>query len=92
MIYEILKIILIIVAIYFIISVVKPLRIILTVLLGIIYIPINTFNTAVQNWYFKMEHKDKILYYLFTPFYWILVGITFIISVPYEFVIAMDIH
>ncbi len=70
----------------------KFIRILLTVVLGIVYIPINALNTRVQKWYFKMKHKDKVVYYAFTPFYWILVGITFIISVPYEFVIAMDLH
>lgn len=90
--YAILRVLLIIVAIYIILKTVKIVRIICTVALGIIYIPINTFNTAVQKWYFKMRKEDEIVYYAFTPFYWILVGITFIVSVPYEFVIAMDIH
>lgn len=92
MFYIILRYIIIIVAILLIIKSVKFIRIILTVALGIIYIPINNFNLAVQKWYFSIRHKDKVLYYLFTPFYWIIVGITFVISIPYEFVIAMDIH
>lgn len=92
MFYVILKWIIIILAILLIIKSVKFIRVILTVAIGIIYIPINNFNLAVQKWYFNMKHKDKVTYYLFTPFYWIIVGITFIISVPYEFVIAMDIH
>ena len=88
----IIKFILIAIIALVIIKSVKIVRIILTVVLGAIYIPINTFNSAVQKWYFSMKKKDEVLWYLFTPFYWILVGITFIISVPYEFVIAMDIH
>jgi hypothetical protein len=92
MFYLILRWIIIIVAILLIIKSVKFIRVILTVALGIIYIPINNLNLAVQKWYFGIRHKDKILYYLFTPFYWIIVGITFLISIPYEFVIAMDIH
>ncbi len=92
MFFIILKWIIVILAILLIIKSVKFIRIILTVALGIIYIPINNFNLAVQKWYFSMKHKDKTTYYLFTPFYWIIVGITFIISIPYEFVIAMDLH
>lgn len=92
MISTILRVIIIALAIYLIIKTVKIVRIILTVLLGAIYIPINGFNLMVQKWYFGIKHKDKVMYYLFTPFYWIVVGITFVISIPYEFVIAMDIH
>lgn len=90
--YLILRILVIALVIYIILKTVKIVRIICTVALGLIYVPINTLNTAVQKWYFKMKKEDEIIYYLFTPIYWLLVGITFIISVPYEFVIAMDIH
>ncbi len=89
---SILRFLLIAIALYLIIKTVKIVRIILTVVLGIIYIPINNLNVAVQKWYFSIKHKDVVLYYLFTPFYWILVSITFIISIPYEMVISMDIH
>ena len=78
--------------IYFIIVSVKFVRIILVLVVGIIYIPINRLNTQVQKWYFKLRKTDEVSYYLFTPFYWILVAITFIISVPYDFLIAQDIH
>ncbi len=92
MLMSIIKILVIAAIIYVLLKTVKVFRIILTVVLGVIYIPINTFNVAVQKWYFGMRHKDEIIYYAFTPFYWIIVGITFIISIPYEFVIAMDLH
>lgn len=89
---KIVTILLIAALVFFLISTVKIVRIILTVALGIIYIPINLFNTKVQKWYFKMRDHDKVVYYCFTPFYWIIVCITFIISIPYEFVIAMELH
>ena len=85
-------VILIIIGAYIIIKTVKIVRIILTVVISIVYIPINTLNTKVQKWYFTMKKKDPIIFYAFTPIYWVLVGITFIVSVPYQFVIAMDIH
>ncbi len=84
--------ILIIIGIYIVIKTVKIVRIILTLVVGVIYMPLNNFNTAVQKWYFRIKKEDKVVFYLFTPFYWILVFITFIVSVPYEFLIAMDIH
>ncbi len=89
---KLITILIIIIASYIIISTVKFVRVILTVVLSIVYIPINILNKAVQNWYLSMKKKDIIVYYAFAPFYWILVGITFIISVPYEFLIAIDIH
>ncbi len=70
----------------------KYIRILLTVVFGIVYWPINVLHTKVQKWYFSMRKKDEVMYYLFTPFYWILVVITFIISVPYDFFIAKDLH
>lgn len=49
-------------------------------------------HTKTQKWYFEQKKKDIVVWYLFTPFYWILVAITFVISVPYEFLIAKDLH
>ncbi len=92
MISSILRFILIAAAVYFLIVSVKFVRIMLTVLVGIVYIPLNTLNTVSQKWYFKIKHKDVILYYLYTPIYWLLVGITFVISIPYEFLITEGIH
>jgi hypothetical protein len=69
----------------------KYIRILFTVIFGVIYWPINIIHTKVQRWYFAEKKKDKVVWYLFTPFYWILVLITTIISVPYER-IAKDLH
>ncbi len=66
----------------------KYIHILLTITLGPIYWLINVIHTKTQQWYFSQKKKDIIIWYLFTPFYWILVIITFIISVPYEFIIA----
>lgn len=70
----------------------KYVRILLTLVFGVIYWPINILHTKVQKWYFGMEKKDKIVWYLFTPIYWTIVIITFIISIPYDFFIAKDLH
>lgn len=89
---KILAILIGILILYILLKTVKIVRVLLTVILGIIYMPLNQFYMVVQRWYFHMKKKDEVIYYAFTPFYWILVGIVFVISVPYEFVIAMDIH
>lgn len=70
----------------------KYIRILLTLVLGIVYWPIMNLNEAVTKWYLRMKKEDKIIYYCFMPFYWILVTVTFIVSVPYEFVISVDLH
>ena len=69
----------------------KYIRILLTVVLGVIYIPLNTLNSSVKKWYFRVKKEDEVVYYLFTPIYWILVIVTTIISIPYE-AIATDLH
>ena len=72
----------------------KYIHILLTITIGPIYWLINLILLKVQKWYFAEKKKDIIIWYLFTPFYWIIVAITFIISIPYEFLIATtaDLH
>ena len=57
---------------------------ILLVAIGIIYYPLNSLFTITQKWYLPMWKKDKVIYFAFAPFYWILVIVTIIISFPYE--------
>ena len=57
---------------------------VLLVIFGIIYYPLNSLYLMVQKWYLPMWHKDRVIYFAFAPFYWILVGLTTIISLPYE--------
>ena len=70
----------------------KFVRILLTIVFGVIHWPVNLLHTKGQKWYFAEKKRDIVVWYLFTPIYWIIVAITFIISVPYEFVIARDLH
>ncbi len=89
---SILTYLIIAIALYFLIVTVKFVRVLLIVILGVIYFPINKLYMHVQKWYFGMKHKDIIVYYAFTPFYWLLVAITYIISAPYEFISTLGIH
>jgi hypothetical protein len=57
---------------------------ILTLVLGAIYWPLNLFYLKVQKWYFKEREGDPVIYWAFFPFYWILVGVISLISIPYE--------
>lgn len=66
-------------------------KILLAVVFGAIYIPMNWFFMKLQKWYLPLEHTDKVLFFLVAPFYWIFVVINSIIGVPYE-KIAESIH
>ena len=54
------------------------------VLLNLINVPLNHLFTITQKWYLPMWKKDKIIYFAFAPFYWIIVALTFIIGYPCE--------
>lgn len=54
------------------------------VLLNLINVPLNMLYMKVQKWYLPMWKKDKVIYFAFAPFYWILVGITFLFGYPCE--------
>ncbi len=69
----------------------KIIAIIFTLVFGIIYYPLNSLYLVTQKWYLPMWHKDKFIYFAFAPFYWILVALVTIISVPYE-AISEHIH
>jgi len=46
---------------------------------------------VVQKWYLPMKKKDKVIYFAFAPFYWILVGLTFLFGYPCE-ILARLVH
>lgn len=54
------------------------------VTLNLINLPLNKLYMVVQKWYLPMWKKDKVIYFAFAPFYWILVALTFIIGYPCE--------
>ncbi len=58
----------------------------LTVILGIIYVPFNAMFLKLHQWYMPMWKKDKVIYICFAPFYWIFTAIVTIISIPYEII------
>lgn len=58
--------------------------IVLVVLLGIIYYPLNSLYLLIRDWYLPMREKDIVIFWAFAPFYWILVALVSIISIPYE--------
>jgi len=54
------------------------------VMLNLVNVPLNKLYMVVQKWYLPMWHKDKVIYFAFAPFYWILVALTFIFGWPCE--------
>lgn len=57
---------------------------IILVVLNLVNVPLNMLYMKVQKWYLPMWKKDKIIYFAFAPFYWILVGLTFLFGYPCE--------
>lgn len=66
-------------------------RRLLTVVLGLFYVPLNALFMKLHNWYIPMWKKDKVVYICFAPFYWIFTAIVTLISVPYE-TISQDVE
>jgi len=56
----------------------------IVVTLNLINVPLNKLYMKVQKWYLPMWKEDKIIYFAFAPFYWILVGLTFLFGFPCE--------
>jgi hypothetical protein len=62
----------------------KYIIIFIVVILNFVNVPLNMLYMKVQKWYLPMWKKDKIVYFAFAPFYWILVVLTFIFGFPVE--------
>jgi len=52
------------------------------VVLNLFAVPLNLLYMKVSKWYLPMWKKDKVIYIAFAPFYWILVGLTFLFGYP----------
>ncbi len=64
---------------------------VIVVTLNLINVPLNMLYMKVQKWYLPMWKKDKIVYFAFAPFYWVLVVLTFIFGYPCE-LLAKFVH
>ena len=62
----------------------KYLAAVLLLLLSLINTPYQKLFMAVQKWYLPMWKKDKVIYFAFAPFYWIIVALAFILGWPCE--------
>ena len=54
------------------------------IILNLVNVPLNMLYMKVQKWYLPMWKKDKVIYFAFAPFYWLLVGLTFLFGYPCE--------
>jgi hypothetical protein len=54
----------------------------LVLILNLVAVPLNFLYMRVSKWYLPMWKKDKIIYFAFAPFYWLLVGLTFLFGWP----------
>lgn len=62
----------------------KYLIALIVVTLNLINVPLNMLYMKVQKWYLPMRKKDMVIFIAFAPFYWLLVGLTFIFGYPCE--------
>lgn len=60
----------------------KYIAALLLIILNLFAIPLNMLYVRVQKWYLPMWKKDKIIYFAFAPFYWILVVLNFLFGYP----------
>ncbi|MCX6754828.1 MAG: hypothetical protein NTU81_03315 [Candidatus Nomurabacteria bacterium] len=60
----------------------KYIAALLLLILNLIAIPLNIIFMKVQKWYLPMWKKDKVMYFAFAPFYWILFVLTSVFSYP----------
>ena len=63
----------------------------IVVTLNLVNVPLNKLYMIVQKWYLPMWKKDKVIYVAFAPFYWLLVGLTFLFGYPCE-ILAKFVH
>jgi len=62
----------------------KYLIALILVVLNLINVPLNMLYMKVQKWYLPMRQKDMVIFIAFAPFYWLLVGLTFVFGYPCE--------
>lgn len=55
-----------------------------SLILNAINTPLGKLYGAVKKWYQPMKEKDRVIYFAFAPFYYILVVLVFLISYPKE--------
>jgi len=58
-------------------------------ILNLVAVPLNILYMKVQKWYLPMWEKDKVIYFAFAPFYWLLVGLTFLFGWPCDFLVKL---
>ncbi len=63
----------------------------LLLILNLVAVPLNILYMKVQKWYLPMWKKDKVIYFAFAPFYWLLVGLTFLFGYPCD-ILARLVH
>lgn len=61
----------------------------IVVVLSIFSYPINLLLIRVKKWYLPLWKTDKILYFAFAPFYWILVILSFMFAYPIDILSKM---
>ena len=51
-------------------------------ILNFINVPLKNGFKILKKWYLGMEKEDKIIWYAFAPFYWIVASLVYLIGYP----------
>lgn len=51
-------------------------------ILNFINIPLKDGHKKLKKWYLGIKNEDKILWYAFAPFYWIVSSLVYLIGYP----------
>lgn len=51
-------------------------------ILNFINIPLKEGFKKLKKWYLGIKEEDKILWFAFAPFYWIIAGLVYLIGLP----------
>lgn len=60
----------------------KDLLSLLLFILNFINVPLKNGFKILKKWYLGMEKEDKIIWYAFAPFYWIVASLVYLIGYP----------
>ncbi len=60
----------------------KNIYTLILILLNLVNKPLKDFYKKVKEWYLPMEKDDIVIWVAFAPFYWIIVGLVYLVGFP----------
>ncbi len=60
----------------------KDLLSLVLLILNFINIPLKDGFKKIKKWYLEIKNEDRVLWYAFSPFYWIIASLVYVIGFP----------